>query len=449
MKISRILHAGYVFECAQTKIAFDPIFENPFSQNCYAFPDVKFDHAEIRNLQFDAVFISHYHDDHCSFESLALLDRSTPIYIYCIFEELFSLVRELGFVSVFELRINLPVQIGSFEVIPRRALDTEVDSIFHIKAGGLNVLNVVDAWIDESTLDLLTEFSPWDVVLWPFQTMREMEVVAPTRAAAADEFLPFEWIEQIRKLYPRYLVPSSCQFRQESWSWYNHALFPVSYRQFQKEIEIALPETKVFRLNPSVGVKLNKKSIEYCQPLAWVVPIGEQEVDYEYHSTLQPQPTLEIARHFPALSPVQMSRILEYCRSEIVEKFSSLQIHEISYFREPKLWSLCLFDHAGNKTQFFYILNQSKIELIENSEMAVSWHTEIPVYKLYSALEFGEALTSLYLRVNDFTFEPRIEVELKAIDILQDPLICCLYSGDFALYQKAQLKKIKKSTSLL
>ena len=101
IKISRILHAGYIFEHElnheSDRIAFDPIFENPFSQNCHAFPPVKFDYAEIRKQKFAAVFISHYHDDHCSFDSLDLLDRNTPIYIYCVFDEMFSMLKELGF----------------------------------------------------------------------------------------------------------------------------------------------------------------------------------------------------------------------------------------------------------------------------------------------------------------------------------------------------------------
>ncbi|MGZ3748537.1 MAG: MBL fold metallo-hydrolase, partial [Pseudobdellovibrionaceae bacterium] len=149
LKISRILHAGYIFECNDnennTQIAFDPIFENPFSRNCHAFPEVRFDHNQIKNLRLAAVFISHYHDDHCSLESLDLLDRKTPIYIYCLFEELFSMVRELGFLSVYSLELNVPVKIGPLEVIPRRALDSEVDSMFQVKAGELNVLNVVDS----------------------------------------------------------------------------------------------------------------------------------------------------------------------------------------------------------------------------------------------------------------------------------------------------------------
>jgi metal-dependent hydrolase (beta-lactamase superfamily II) len=90
--------------CEGTRIAFDTIFENPFSRNCHAFPDVRFDHEQIRRQRFDAVFISHFHDDHCSLESLDLLDRATPLYIYCIFEELFDMVRQLGFVHVQPLR---------------------------------------------------------------------------------------------------------------------------------------------------------------------------------------------------------------------------------------------------------------------------------------------------------------------------------------------------------
>ena len=214
LTVSRILHAGYVFECDGTRIAFDTIFENPFSRNCHAFPDLRFDHALIRRQRFDAVFISHFHDDHCSLESIDLLDRATPLYIYCLFDELFDMVRRLGFSQVHALRLNDPVKVGSFEVVPREAMDIDVDSMFQVKAAGLNVLNVVDSWIDDATLAQLVAEGPWDMVLWPFQTMRELEVLAPSRALAAPPELPEEWLVQLKALAPRYVVPSSCQFLQ-------------------------------------------------------------------------------------------------------------------------------------------------------------------------------------------------------------------------------------------
>jgi len=218
LKISRILHAGYVFQYGSTQIAFDPIFENPFSHNCYAFPSVQFDLTQIQKLKFDAVFISHFHDDHCSMESLVHLNRETPIYMYCIHEEMFDLIKRLGFVHVHSLRLDQSVQVGDLDVIPRRALDVDVDSLFQIKAGGLNVLNVVDSWIDDDTLDQLVQAGRWDMILWPFQTMREIEVIAPSQGVQVPAILPEEWIFQLKKLNPRYVVPSSCQFKQESWS---------------------------------------------------------------------------------------------------------------------------------------------------------------------------------------------------------------------------------------
>jgi hypothetical protein len=114
--ISRILHAGYVFECDGVSIAFDPIFESPFSTNCHAFPPVRFDHGRIGDLHFAAVFISHFHDDHCSLDSLALLPRTTPIRLYCVFPELAEWITALGFVDVRPLDLGAPVTVGPFVV---------------------------------------------------------------------------------------------------------------------------------------------------------------------------------------------------------------------------------------------------------------------------------------------------------------------------------------------
>ena len=212
LTISRILHAGYIFECEGTTIAFDPVFENPFSRNCYAFPSVRFDRQQIRGLRLNAVFISHFHDDHCSLESLDLLDRSTPIYVYCLYAELFTMIAELGFEHVYPLEIDHPILIGTLSVTPRRALDADVDSMFQIQTGDLNVLNVVDSWLDPTDLDKLAQFSPWDLVLWPFQTMRELEVITPSRASTPSDPLPREWSEPLKVPNPTYVVRSSLKF---------------------------------------------------------------------------------------------------------------------------------------------------------------------------------------------------------------------------------------------
>ena len=441
LTVSRILHAGYVFESDKTKIAFDPIFENPFSRNCYAFPKVSFDLQAIRALQLDAVFISHYHDDHCSLESLDLLSRQTPIYLYCVHDEMFEIIKGLGFDSVQPLSLNVPVHIGAFTITPRTALDPDVDSIFQIQADGFNILNVVDSWIDPTALEDLTRQGPWDLVLWPFQTMLEVDVLSPSRASPASRELPPEWIEQINSLNPRAIVPSSCQFIHEEWSWYNHALFPITYRQFEKEIQSALPKTEVVRMNPSASLVLEPESIRPASPLNWVVPIGEQDVDYEFRLETPPS-TSEIARHLPALTDEQRQRVHQYCEKEILERYRDLGSSQDPYFRRPRRWRLSLYDHEGSVVIYSYLLEHDDIFLQDTTDGTIEWQTDVPIAKLYAALERGESLTSMYVRINDCRFDDPIETEVQTVDILEDPLVRCLFSGTVAAYQLNQLHRV-------
>jgi hypothetical protein len=443
LTISRILHAGYVFECEGAQIAFDPIFENPFSRNCHAFPAVRFDHEQIRRLRFAAVFISHFHDDHCSLDSLDLLDRDTPIHLYCLFDELFDMVKALGFTTVLPLRLNEAVRVGPFEVIPREALDAEVDSMFQIRAAGLNVLNVVDAWIDPSGLPDLARAGPWDMVLWPFQTMREIEVLSPSRNAAAPVEVPADWIAQLRVLDPRFVVPSSCQFLQESWSWYNHAFFPITYRQFQHDVQAALPGARVVRLNPSVSMVLDAQSLRPSAPLAWVTPVGEQDVDYQYRGNAAPPHTADIARRFAALSAAQTARVLDYLGNGLLAKYRAMELPEESFFEQSRVWRLTLYDHLGAATQFCYRVEGDTIAPLEG-EAPLSWTTEVPMAKVYAALELGESLTSMYMRINDAAFDAATEADLATADIVDDPLIRCLFNDVFGAYQAAQLRRLSQ-----
>jgi len=439
--ISRILHAGYVFESEGTRIAFDTIFENPFSRNCHAFPGMRFDEAAIRQQGFDAVFISHFHDDHCSLESLDLLDRATPIYLYCIFDELFAMLRQLGFAKVQPLRLNQPVTVGPFQVTPREAMDADVDSMFQVRAAGLNVLNVVDSWIDDTTLGQLVDEGPWDMVLWPFQTMRELEVLAPSRHAAAPPTLPEEWIDQLKALAPRYVVPSSCQFLQEPWSWYNRAFFPISYAQFGREVGAALPQARIVRLDPGVSVRLDAAGLQPAAPLPWVIPVGEQDVDYVYEGNAAAPPTSEIARHFAPLTAVQRERVLDYCRGGLLEKYGEVEAVS-DYFEQPRIWQLSVVDSDGAVTRWRYRLAPEGKATIDESEEPLGWTTEIPATKLYGALEQGESLTTMYLRINDTVFDPDTERDLLEADVVDDPLIRTLFSDTFGAYQAAQLTRL-------
>lgn len=431
LKISRILHAGYIFEYDDVRIAFDPIFENPFSRNCFAYPNIEFDHEKIANLKLDAIFISHYHDDHCSLESLDHLNRDIPIYMYCVHKDFFILLRKLGFKNVHPLKLNETVSIGRIAITTYPALDVDVDSIFHIQADEINILNVVDSWIDWDTLKILSQ-TKWDMILWPFQTMREIAVLSPETAEPATRTLPPEWVEQIKILNPRFIVPSSCQFIQEEWSWHREAYFPITYRQFDKEISIVLPQTKVVRLNPSASVSLDKNFLETAPALGWITPLGVQEVDYEFNENLKIPPTSVIAKKFPALDSKKSQFVYDYCADNLLEKYRLMDPPGDEFFEKKRRWKLSLYDHLGQAKGFYYQLHGNEIELTNRTD-DVDWFTEVPLTKLYAALELGESISSMYLR---------IQVKMS-VEILNDPLIRCLFNGVIGSYQKAQLKKLR------
>lgn len=440
IKVSRILHAGYIFEYKNTKIAFDPIFENPFSSNCYAYPNVQFDLEQIRSQNFTAVFISHFHDDHCSLESLNYLSRDIPIYIYCLSSELIQLIENMGF-KVHSLKIDNTIQIHEFQVTARKALDSEIDSMFHIQFQKLNILNVVDSWIDDETLQLLQNFSPWDLVMWPFQPMREVEVLSPIRAEAAMHEISLKKKEQIKCLNPKNIIPSSCQFIHESWSWYNKSIFPMTYVKFHQEIIEILPCTNVIRLNPGAAVALDSQTIANAEPLNWVAPVGNQEIDYEFDESIQIPKTADIAKKFLALNESEQSTIFEYLRTGLVNTYKSIGPSNHIYFNKPRIWRLTVFDHNGKEYVFYYQLAEEVLKPVESSEY-VEWVTEIPIYKLFLALKYGESLTSLYIRINDLIFPTEIEKEIGSVDVTDDPLIRCLYSGNTFAYQKRQYEKL-------
>jgi hypothetical protein len=353
------------------------------------------------------------------------------------------MLRALGFLHVHALALDVPVRVGAIEVIPRRALESDVDSMFHIRAEGLNVLNVVDAWMDPEVLPLLAAQAPWDMVLWPFQTMREIDVISPMRASGETPALPEEWLDQLRALNPRYVVPSSCQFVQEDWSWYNHALFPITYAQFEREVSAGLPQARVLRLNPSVSVELDSQGVRAAPPLPWVLPVGPQDVDYDYDAHITPPPTADIARRFAPLTEQQTQTVWDFCRAGLMARYRDMELPPDSYFEQPRLWRLSVHDHAGVATVFCYRVHGDAIASVQDDGAAPSWTTDIPIAKLYAALALGESLTSMYMRINDGDFTAEQREAILDADVVDDPLIRCLFNDAVGAYQAAQLARIQ------
>jgi hypothetical protein len=48
----------------------------------------------------------------------------------------------------------------------------------------------------------------------------------------------------------------------------------------------------------------------------------------------------------------------------------------------------------------------------------------------------------MYLRINDTVFDPDTERALADADVVDDPLVRCLFGSTFGAYQAAQLKRL-------
>jgi hypothetical protein len=84
-----------------------------------------------------------------------------------------------------------------------------------------------------------------------------------------------------------------------------------------------------------------------------------------------------------------------------------------------------------------------RIALLPDNDMPLGWTTEIAMTKVYAALNLGESLTSMYLRINDAVFDEATEKDIAEADIVDDPLIRCLFNDVFGAYQAAQLLRLK------
>jgi hypothetical protein len=188
---------------------------------------------------------------------------------------------------------------------------------------------------------------------------------------------------------------------------------------------------------------LDDTSLHAAAPLGWVIPIGAQDVDYDYRADAQAPPTGAIARHFPPLSGPQAERVIDYCRSGLLEKYREMELPEASYFEKSRIWRLSIYDHAGMAAHFSYRVEGDTISPAAHGEGPLAWTTEIPAAKIYAALELGESLTSMYMRINDTVFEAGIEAEIASADLVDDPLIRCLFNDVFGAYQAAQLRRLR------
>jgi hypothetical protein len=131
---------------------------------------------------------------------------------------------------------------------------------------------------------------------------------------------------------------------------------------------------------------------------------------------------------------------MAFCRVELLDKYAETEAAS-DYFERPRIWQLSVHDHAGQVSRFRYRLDAGGARHDEGGA-PLGWTTDVPAAKLYAALELGESLTSMYMRINDAVFDADTERELAQAEVVDDPLIRCLFGESFGAYQAAQLRRL-------
>lgn len=458
IKVSRVFHAGYQFEYQNTRILFDPIFENPMSVNCFSHSKITFNHELIQKLDFHAIFISHIHDDHLSMFSLNYLNKEIPIYIFCVDVLYIELIKKIGFQNVIQLKLNEQICIDGMMIHCLPALDRDIDCLFHLQVEDINILNVVDSWIDWDTCTKLSQLCTWDLVLWPFQQMRELEVLCPSRTLPSDQKIVDEHIKQLEILRPKRIIASSCQFIHEEWSWYRYHYFPISYQSFKNQVNDFLPNTDVIRLEPSFSLYLSKNEIQHAPQLDWIQIDLSTISDYEYLPDLAPQSLIEIAKYFPQLNLSQLADCHNFLKHEFNLRWNCLDHENFIYPKSKFNWLFILYELSETtfesvvvQQKIYFEINYNEIKQVQVIDQEqIHWLTEISLYKFHKAIAHAESLSSLYIRINDRHLNDQSWNSLFDFDLLADPLLRILYEGKSAYYQSHQMKLIiDKNSSLL
>ena len=187
---------------------------------------------------------------------------------------------------------------------------------------------------------------------------------------------------------------------------------------------------------------LDAHGVSSAEPLRWVIPVGPQDVDFDYRPDAPPPATADIARRFAPLSDADAALVRDFCQDGLLERYRDMELSEDSYFQSPRLWRLSLYGHDGAATVLHYRTHGDLIDLVPDTGEAPGWTTEVPLAKCHAALALGESLTSMYMRINDGPFDAATRAGLEEADIVDDPLIRCLFNDAIGAYQAAQLKRL-------
>ncbi len=262
MRITALGHASYLIQSNNINILIDPVFGSTFENGeSIPFPDRKIHVNQIPKI--DAVFLSHFHDDHFDIQSLKIVGLETPIYCPKSAYHILFLKKE-GFKNIKAISKFSPIKLESLTITP-----TPSDSPIHLEYGfilsvkGLYIWNQVDTVITPSILKQVSErvTSKFSLIFCPYQLLLEhaanwpQECEFPTRR--------YERLKMItRSFNTKYLIPSSSGLKSLD-ERMNYGLYPINILDFKKDLEKEHCSFKVHCGHPGEKFEIAEAEISF------------------------------------------------------------------------------------------------------------------------------------------------------------------------------------------
>ena len=240
MRLEFLGHASLLLRSGDVALLFDPLLFGVHHQGLYdLYPPRELDVAAMPAI--DAVVLSHAHRDHFDLESIARLDRRTPI-LAAADPDLLGCLAGLGFDQVQPLAVGVPFTAGDATITPTAAADGAIEHGFLIEEGGAAVWNLVDTFPSAATIaEVKRRVGAIDLLLAPWQPLQDA-----TFPSGAPVVFPYDMyrvvLDNILQIAPRALVPGACGFRAIGpAAWTNHLSCPLTRDRVLADVAAAAP----------------------------------------------------------------------------------------------------------------------------------------------------------------------------------------------------------------
>jgi UDP-MurNAc hydroxylase len=319
VKLDFLGHASLVLRSGDVALLFDPLLFGVHHEGLYDLYPPRQLHLD-RLPSIDAVVITHAHRDHFDLESIARLDRSTPIFA-ADDPLLLGCLTGLGFEQVQPLANWAPITAGAATLTPTPPADGAIEHGFIVQEDGVTLWHLVDTFPSAATIaEVKRRFGAVDLLIAPWQPLQDA-----TFPSGNPVVFPYEMyraiLANILQIAPRALIPGACGFRAIGpAAWTNHLIFPVTRARFLHDVAVAAPQlagrTHVMEpgdaLNLAPGVFAREQGLlDYCVA---------DPADYRWEQ-LQFRP-YELGH--PVLEPRGDAFTREQCHAALADFFAEL-----------------------------------------------------------------------------------------------------------------------------